>query len=455
MSPITAPSMTTSLRPRRNSGTSGVGGSCRIRADVVTSSVASGAHCAQRCRTRSESCPVPREQPAYASVIGSSSNSSAVTTPKLPPPPRSAQNRSGSLRASTWISSPSAVTRSAAVMRLALQAVAPGEEAQAAAERVPDDADVRGRAVQRREAVLRGGVDDGLPEDSGLHARASRDRVDLDAVHLRRAQQHRILERALRARVVGAALDGDAQAGRASRADERLHLGGVARVGDRCGALVDGEVEAVARAVVARVVGRDGAAQGGGMLEVCADLNGHDCSSALGGLRRRVMGAHCRGLAGALQDSEPSPGPRQPRGKRTATAHGQGPGHEQASPHRSPDPRPPRDGLPRRRIGHACARPAHRQRPAERLRAPRGAAARAGDGRRGRRPRPRHERARVPVEGPQALQGRRATGARWPHRRAQAQGPPGGRRDRRDPAQDARRRSPLRDRLRRRPGSSA
>ena len=52
-SPHQAPSMITSCRPRRNSGMSGIGGNCIIRAEVLISSGASGAHSAQRFSTSS------------------------------------------------------------------------------------------------------------------------------------------------------------------------------------------------------------------------------------------------------------------------------------------------------------------------------------------------------------------------------------------------------------------
>ena len=82
-----------------------------------------------------------------------------------------------------------------------LQAVAAGEPAHAAAERVAGDADGRRRAVQRDEAVRGGGVDDLLPEHAGAGAAALADRVDLDAAE--------------------AASCGSARSARASRAGRR------------------------------------------------------------------------------------------------------------------------------------------------------------------------------------------------------------------------------------------
>ena len=56
--------------------------------------------------------------PPKTSLWGTRRASIAATMAKLPPPPRSAQNSSGSLSASTWRCSPSAVTTSIAVSRL-------------------------------------------------------------------------------------------------------------------------------------------------------------------------------------------------------------------------------------------------------------------------------------------------------------------------------------------------
>ena len=50
-SSTTAPSMITTPRPRRNSGSSGSGGSCMMRAEVVTESGTAAVHSRQACMT--------------------------------------------------------------------------------------------------------------------------------------------------------------------------------------------------------------------------------------------------------------------------------------------------------------------------------------------------------------------------------------------------------------------
>ena len=53
-SPVTAPSIITSRRPRMTSGMSGIGGTCMIRSDVVTLSGAVFVHSAQAVSTFAE-----------------------------------------------------------------------------------------------------------------------------------------------------------------------------------------------------------------------------------------------------------------------------------------------------------------------------------------------------------------------------------------------------------------
>ena len=62
-----------------------------------------------------------------------------------------------------------------------------GEPAEAAAERVADDADVGRRAGQRGEAVLGGGLGDLDPQRAGRAAGDARLGVDLDAAQLVRS----------------------------------------------------------------------------------------------------------------------------------------------------------------------------------------------------------------------------------------------------------------------------
>jgi len=88
--------MATTGTPRRGSGTSGIGGRRRIRADVVTAPGAVWVHARQAWRTSCAWAAGQKVDPAKTSAYGSRPISIAVTTPKLPPPPRRAQNRSGS-----------------------------------------------------------------------------------------------------------------------------------------------------------------------------------------------------------------------------------------------------------------------------------------------------------------------------------------------------------------------
>ena len=114
-----APSISTTPRPRRKSGSSGSGGSCMIRIEVVTESGASAVHSRQACSTSRARSHGNSIMPAYTLRIGISSNSIATTAPKLPPPPRSAQKRSGFSWREACSSRPSAVTTSAESRRLA------------------------------------------------------------------------------------------------------------------------------------------------------------------------------------------------------------------------------------------------------------------------------------------------------------------------------------------------
>ena len=83
---------------------------------------------------------------------------------------------------------------------LGREAVLAGEPADAAAERVADDADVRRRAVQRGQALLGGRHDHVLPQRTGLDPGATVLRVDLDGAHLAHVEQQRSVERAVRRR---------------------------------------------------------------------------------------------------------------------------------------------------------------------------------------------------------------------------------------------------------------
>ena len=140
------------------------------------------------------------------------------------------------------------------------QALASREPADAAAERVADDAGVGRGAVQRRKAVLAGRGHDVAPERARLGPRAARLGIDLDAGHAGGLEQQRAVERAERKRAVAGALQRDAHPGATGEVHGRLHVRRVLRVHDGGRMLVDGEVPGHARGIPAVV--------GGG---------GHDC----------------------------------------------------------------------------------------------------------------------------------------------------------------------------------
>ncbi len=188
-------------------------------------------------------------------MIGSRQNSIAVTTPKFPPPPRSAQNSSASSSAVARRSSPSGVTISIAVTAFDGQAVLAGEPADAASQRVADDADVMGGAGQRGEPVLGRRTDDLAPGDAGADPGDALRRIDGDVAHALGLDQQAVAERAVGGGVVAGALDADPQARLAGERDGGLDVGGIGRDGDRGGMLVDGEVPGEASLVPAGVGG--------------------------------------------------------------------------------------------------------------------------------------------------------------------------------------------------------
>ena len=183
--------------------------------------------------------------------------------PKLPPPPRSAQNSSGScvgVRADELAVGGDELDRGQAV---GLQAVAAGEPAHAAAERVAGDADVRarsraarsGRAARRRRR--RPPTARRRRRGRSGARRRSRRRPCPEVLTQHRAGSGRRAGRRC-GRSTGGATRRPA---RARGAHDLGDLARVGRVGDGGGALVDGEVEGLARGVVAVVAGEgDGTA---------------------------------------------------------------------------------------------------------------------------------------------------------------------------------------------------
>ena len=99
--------------------------------------------------------------------MSKSRSSIAVTMPKLPPPPRTAQNRSGLVVLVGADLGAVAEHELDGGDAVGGHAELPGVPPDAAAERVADDADVGGGAVQGGEAVRGRRLDDVLPEHAG------------------------------------------------------------------------------------------------------------------------------------------------------------------------------------------------------------------------------------------------------------------------------------------------
>jgi hypothetical protein len=89
------------------------------------------------------------------------------------------------------------------------ESVRAAEEADPAAERVADDADVGGGARQRREPMLGCGLDDLEPNRPRLDAGGPASRIDRDSAHPLGPEQDRVLERVERPGVVSGALRRD------------------------------------------------------------------------------------------------------------------------------------------------------------------------------------------------------------------------------------------------------
>ena len=131
------------------------------------------------------------------------------------------------------------------------------EPADAAAERVADDADVRGRAVEGRETVLGGRDDHVLPHRAGFDPGAPAVGVDLDAAQLAHVQEEGAVERTMRRRAVTGALDDDPQVALDRVVDGRDDLLDRGRQRGDGGPLVGGEVPGLPGIVPAGVVGED------------------------------------------------------------------------------------------------------------------------------------------------------------------------------------------------------
>jgi hypothetical protein len=139
--------------------------------------------------------------------------------------------------------------------RVAAHAEGAREPADAAAERVADEAHVGRGARQRGEAKLGGRCRQVDAQRTGLDAGAATLEVDLDVAHQARAEQDRLVDASAGGGIVARALRGDAQAVIAGEAHDGSDVVGRARLGDEDRALVNAEVPRQAGVVVAGVAG--------------------------------------------------------------------------------------------------------------------------------------------------------------------------------------------------------
>ena len=131
------------------------------------------------------------------------------------------------------------------------------EPADAAAERVADDADVRRRAVQRGETVLGGRHDHVLPQRAGLDPGAPVVGVDLDPRISRMFSRSVPSSGPCDGGAVPGALDDDLQVALGGVVDGRDDLLDRGRQRDDGGPQVGGEVPGLPGVVPAGVVGED------------------------------------------------------------------------------------------------------------------------------------------------------------------------------------------------------
>ena len=138
------------------------------------------------------------------------------------------------------------------------QTVAAAEPAEPSAERVPDDADVRRGAGQRRKPVRPGGLGDLGPDHSGLDARGAVHGVDLDAAHPLHLHEDRAGELAApRGRAVARPLHRDAQVALGGVGHHGRHVCGRLGERDHRRALVNRQVPGETRSVPVGVVRKD------------------------------------------------------------------------------------------------------------------------------------------------------------------------------------------------------
>ena len=207
---ITAPSIATIGRARSRSGTSGSGGSWRIRADVVAGLGAVRVHSSQRVDLGALAA-VPDRDAGEHLVDRVERELEAGHGAEAP---TAAAQRPEQLGLALAVDHPHApVGRDDLDRQHAVggQAVAAPEPAQPAAERVADHADVRRGARERGEPELgRRLRRDVHPQRARAHVGATTGGIDADAPQLGRPQQHGAVERPERRGVVAGALDDDA-----------------------------------------------------------------------------------------------------------------------------------------------------------------------------------------------------------------------------------------------------
>ncbi len=134
------------------------------------------------------------------------------------------------------------------------QTVAPPEPADAAAERVTDDADVRRRTGERCKPMLRGCLADFLPQDSGFDARDAPFGIDLHPAHPLGLDEDGVCERPHRAGGVPGALRRNPKAARPCPAHDRRDVVGRLGQGNGRRLLVNSEVPGTAGLVPCRIV---------------------------------------------------------------------------------------------------------------------------------------------------------------------------------------------------------
>ena len=157
-SPRIAASTTTSLRPRSGAGTSGSGGTWRIRHSEVTSSGTVSRPLAPGVEDLLGALPRPRHRARGQRLDRVELELHRGHDAEVPAAAAQRAEQLGLVaRRRCGRGSPSAVTSSIAVTLSHAKPVLAREPAEAAAERVADDADVVRGARQRREPVGRGG----------------------------------------------------------------------------------------------------------------------------------------------------------------------------------------------------------------------------------------------------------------------------------------------------------